>query len=516
MSSLPRPQFFCTRPNGALTPLIAVDELPAHITIRGAPRVLSPNETQGMTSLGSVSPRGQAYTVEGTALPASRLPSTSGTSQRSRNHDIQSSLMRVLADENIPTSQRIALQNLLQQNSSQSWQANNPSSPGWLVSNTGGSPGSGSGRQNPNYRNIKKEYCSYWIRHGECDYQQQGCLYKHEMPLDRSMLEKLGLRDIPRWYREKYNVASLLPSGHGHPRPHTANSQPWKEDTGFKTIQYPLHLGINGAAESSDLEKSNKQAPVAHAPAQQQHQQMAMLPGASQIAYRSMSSPTAPVTQTETPKSSPGQLGLGTKKIDILAFDHPDYMPGNNLLYRPSNENRIDASQSDVQVEDLVRNLQSLGYTPASASTDYHASPFDATVGSGRSTKTQRSRRLYQPRSQDPMAQFGPELVSPDSLHAFQSQTVASSSSASVTSKTASSQLASPVADAGHGTTTSEPPTRGVSPIYLSPGHSPNIFRGRGKDKANRRALGAIGQKKCYKKKSAESSEDDLFFHGGN
>lgn len=22
--------------------------------------------------------------------------------------------------------------------------------------------------------NSKKEYCSYWIRHGECDYQQQG------------------------------------------------------------------------------------------------------------------------------------------------------------------------------------------------------------------------------------------------------------------------------------------------------------------------------------------------------
>jgi hypothetical protein len=50
----------------------------------------------------------------------------------------------------------------------------------------------------------------------------------------------------------------------------------------------------------------------------------------------------------------------------------------------------------------------------------------------------------------------------------------------------------------------------------LSPGHSPNIFRGRGKGKANRRALGAIGQKKGYKKKSAESFEDDLFFHGGN
>jgi hypothetical protein len=30
------------------------------------------------------------------------------------------------------------------------------------------------------------------------------------MPLEAAMLEKLGLRDIPRWYREKHNVPSLL------------------------------------------------------------------------------------------------------------------------------------------------------------------------------------------------------------------------------------------------------------------------------------------------------------------
>src|SRR4051812_37500787 len=34
---------------------------------------------------------------------------------------------------------------------------------------------------------------------GECDYAQQGYLYRHEVPLDRSTLEKLGLRDIPHW-----------------------------------------------------------------------------------------------------------------------------------------------------------------------------------------------------------------------------------------------------------------------------------------------------------------------------
>ena len=41
-----------------------------------------------------------------------------------------------------------------------------------------------------------------------------GCLFKHEMPTDPAMLEKLGLRDIPRWYREKYGVPSMLQLGY--------------------------------------------------------------------------------------------------------------------------------------------------------------------------------------------------------------------------------------------------------------------------------------------------------------
>jgi hypothetical protein len=46
----------------------------------------------------------------------------------------------------------------------------------------------------------KKEYCSYWLRTGECDFTQQGCIYKHEMPRDPRVLESLGLRGIPNWY----------------------------------------------------------------------------------------------------------------------------------------------------------------------------------------------------------------------------------------------------------------------------------------------------------------------------
>lgn len=146
MSSSLRPQFFCTRPNGTLTPLVAVDELPAHISIRGAPRSLSPNETQGMTSLGAVSPRGQLYPVDGTAPAASRPPSANGMNQRSRNNDMQSALMRVLSDDTIPANQRLALNNFLQQGS-QTWQVPTPSPTGWLVPNTGGNPGHGNTQQ---------------------------------------------------------------------------------------------------------------------------------------------------------------------------------------------------------------------------------------------------------------------------------------------------------------------------------------------------------------------------------
>ncbi|KIW04100.1 uncharacterized protein PV09_04915 [Verruconis gallopava] len=48
-----------------------------------------------------------------------------------------------------------------------------------------------------------KEYCTYWIRTGECDYVQQGCRYKHEMPsLDR--LREIGFtKGYPKWWLEK-------------------------------------------------------------------------------------------------------------------------------------------------------------------------------------------------------------------------------------------------------------------------------------------------------------------------
>ena len=54
----------------------------------------------------------------------------------------------------------------------------------------------------------KKEYCTYWIRTGECDYAQQGCSYKHDMP-DKATLEKIGFRTVPRWWLEKTQAIKI-------------------------------------------------------------------------------------------------------------------------------------------------------------------------------------------------------------------------------------------------------------------------------------------------------------------
>lgn len=60
-----RPQFFLVRENDAIVPLIALDELPANITIPGVSRNLGMADTGGMTSVGKISSRGAVYVVNG-------------------------------------------------------------------------------------------------------------------------------------------------------------------------------------------------------------------------------------------------------------------------------------------------------------------------------------------------------------------------------------------------------------------------------------------------------------------
>lgn len=48
---------------------------------------------------------------------------------------------------------------------------------------------------------TKKIYCDHWIVNGWCRFAQKGCLYKHEVPLDRQVLKSIiGRTEYPRWW----------------------------------------------------------------------------------------------------------------------------------------------------------------------------------------------------------------------------------------------------------------------------------------------------------------------------
>ena len=48
----------------------------------------------------------------------------------------------------------------------------------------------------------KKEYCTHWIKTGDCAFMAQGCLYKHEMPTQQKLRE-IGFNAVPRWWKER-------------------------------------------------------------------------------------------------------------------------------------------------------------------------------------------------------------------------------------------------------------------------------------------------------------------------
>ncbi|KAL4970831.1 uncharacterized protein BDV14DRAFT_3460 [Aspergillus stella-maris] len=505
MSSTLRPQYFCSRPNGALVPLIAVDELPSSIFIHGAPPALSAAETQGMTSLGCLGPRGQIYLVESSAPAASRSSSNGGTSQQPRSSDLQAELVNLFNNNNLSADERSKLQALIQHMAS-TWQMNNPSTAGALVPRNGGSYGNGVAQQvRTNSRNFKKEFCSYWIRHGECDYSQQGCLYKHEMPLDKEGLDKVGLRDIPKWYREKTGHSSLLPNGHAHPRPNTSSL---KNDTTQKPIQYPAQLAANEAGQrSAGTSKPLDQRTVVYRPAPQ----ASGFAGSSQMAFNSMIPPMTPFPQPQPQAIVPRQISTGNRKADFISFDHStqDYMSSSNMLFSPPNGTNLDAPRKTPH-EDLVHSLHSLTMSPGLPSADHLSSPFDPAVDPSRFNNVQRSRRLYEG-IQDAISSAA-ELAEANPLHAYHNQTAASSNSASPASKATGSQLTSPGLDITRGSTTSVSPPHDASPTSQAPavGPVPNTYLRRGNQNGSRRAFDAFSGRMSRSQRSGESSEDDL------
>lgn len=234
----PRLLYYVQRDNGTLAPLIPADEMPFDVRLQGVPRILSVEQVwaMGMQCVGFCPYTSLIFRSEGTALSqrTAQSPPSRSTSTEGRNFLAPDAFVRQASN---PAPSATAAAATMPQRpvpaSAESlvWRrAATPASP----PNPGRSAAadaqaridtiiasnSGPSRQPPQpsaaAEQDGKEFCTYWIRHGECDYIQQGCRYKHNMPgLDT--LRKIGFRTVPLWWRERTapRLADASASGFG-------------------------------------------------------------------------------------------------------------------------------------------------------------------------------------------------------------------------------------------------------------------------------------------------------------
>lgn len=185
----PQLRYFISRNNGTLVPLVPADELPYNVRLEGVQRVISMENASGMTLVGTLPFTGRLFRLHTSSIQrpevfisskSAALPSATAVTWP-RKDDSPKDATQAKIDTIVASEVQSAAQ------------------PKPKVSKTS----SPSSRSTPDPG--EKVYCTHWIRHGECDYIQQGCRYKHEMP-DRATLTSIGFRTVPRWWQEKIAV----------------------------------------------------------------------------------------------------------------------------------------------------------------------------------------------------------------------------------------------------------------------------------------------------------------------
>lgn len=262
MSDSPRPQYFVARGDGTLTPLIAVDELPSSVRIAGVSATMTYADTANMTSLGVKERSLQRYVLfntdrnedlsdtppssEDAKRPASQqsaTPKVNGFTGKCKTGkaNVDSWRRNVRPDEIKRQTQ--ASETHVKGEKGKESDASGEADGGIAADHDSPKPSQEAPRFNgtmPMHAGAagagtkgtlgRKLYCTHWIRWGECDYTQQGCLYKHEMP-DEKTLNEIGISTYPRWYRianpEKFGGITEVPSWHRRPGP-APTDQLWR------------------------------------------------------------------------------------------------------------------------------------------------------------------------------------------------------------------------------------------------------------------------------------------------
>lgn len=184
--------------------------------------------------------------------------------------------------------------------------------------------------------------------------------------MDDLTLSRCGLRDIPQWYREKFGVPSIHARGNNNTRAQIASGQPWRQNmrtnqnqsTPTKSISHQPRMEIAAANTEVPQEQS--------------------------------------VGLTESNKQNlPGPQPKGTKKIDLMSFDPmPDY---------PALNAGRDYSSDDTASPERTKNADLMfKFGPMlRGSEERPESPVKNMSTKSRMKKPSRSRRLYEPRTEN-------------------------------------------------------------------------------------------------------------------
>ncbi|GME66135.1 putative c-x8-c-x5-c-x3-h type zinc finger protein [Neofusicoccum parvum] len=189
-----RPNWFIQRENGAYVPVIPVDELPPDIDLEGAPRSLKMEDAQGMKFLEKLPFNGQTYSLATTAAALPKFEFNPAVHTRP-----------------LPPSGREPDQ-------------------------------------------TKKEYCTYWIKTGECDFMQQGCLFKHEMPDLKTLREKVGIHSVPHWYQVKSAMTRRNTNSRTLTKPPS-----WLQQRVVTADQRAAHSDDSGSESEEEVAKSMRE-----------------------------------------------------------------------------------------------------------------------------------------------------------------------------------------------------------------------------------------------------------------
>ncbi|GAB7331240.1 hypothetical protein MBLNU13_g02702t1 [Cladosporium sp. NU13] len=231
-SQSPRFCYFISRSNGTFVPLIPADELPYSVRLAGVPRAMKIEHSCGMSHVGTHAFTGQLFQLEPVdaaqhiidRINTSHInPNSSKQRPASSDPTMYTSEQGRLATRSPPRLEPSAPQQLPVSATATTWRRVDDATSAKsqeiidnIIAQGSHSPGHTSetalricripsSSPKSSYEQKDKIYCSYWIRSGECDYTQQGCRYKHEMP-DKATLANIGFRTVPRWWQEKVAI----------------------------------------------------------------------------------------------------------------------------------------------------------------------------------------------------------------------------------------------------------------------------------------------------------------------